>query len=87
MQSQMKRTLHQTRRQMLTLTRQAPTCCLSDFSPYKEFKLPPIEDVELPEPSYDQPANNMELHIYKMMVTDDWRMQEGRDPLCACRVW
>jgi hypothetical protein len=50
-----------------------------DFSAYKESKLDPIKDVELPaEGSYDLG----EFILYSMAIREDWRVRQG-GVLCA----
>jgi hypothetical protein len=51
--------------------------CTIDFSAYKEFKLRPIKDVELPQPDRDDSTNFSDLMMYERMNDDDWRMREG----------
>ena len=48
-----------------------------DFSAYKEFKLHPIKDVELPEPELDGSANWRSLSRWGMANETDWKLREG----------
>jgi hypothetical protein len=50
-----------------------------DFSAYKEFKLDPIMDVELPAKGTDDLA---EFVMYPMAISEDWRLRQG-GVLCA----
>ena len=49
-----------------------------DFSEYTEFKLHPIENVELPETEPDGSANYSALSSYTRANRDGWKMREGR---------
>lgn len=51
--------------------------CTIDCSAYKEFKLHPIKDVELPEPGPDGSANLRALMKFGMVNRSDWKVREG----------
>jgi hypothetical protein len=49
-----------------------------DFSAYKEFKLHPIKNVELPEVGADGDVSWWGLYaLYEIALNDDWRTREG----------
>jgi hypothetical protein len=53
-----------------------------DFSAYKDFKLHPLKDVELPKPDDGGLWNLMSICMYPLTISRDWRMREG-GILCA----
>ena len=54
-----------------------------DFTAYKDFKLDPVKDVELPaEGSLDL----SEFVLYAMAIDGDWRMRQGGSAQCRWRV-
>jgi hypothetical protein len=48
-----------------------------DFSAYKEFKLRPMEYIELPETEPNGSCNWSSFRTYEGMNNDDWRFREG----------
>lgn len=48
-----------------------------DFTTYKEFKISPIKDIELPESVLDGSANREEAFDYERAISEDWTMREG----------
>jgi hypothetical protein len=51
--------------------------CTIDFGAYKEFKLHPIQDVELPEPNPGEPDNTSALTLFYLTHQSDWKLREG----------
>jgi hypothetical protein len=47
-----------------------------DFSAYKDVKLHPIEDIELPK-AEDGSFNILAFALFPITVKGDWRMREG----------
>jgi hypothetical protein len=48
-----------------------------DFSAYKEFKLRPIKDAELPELVSRMDCEIVDIGIYSMARDEDWRLRQG----------
>jgi hypothetical protein len=47
-----------------------------DFSAYKEFKLHPLKDIEMPEPD-DRSYSIVAFCLFPTTVSHDWRMRAG----------
>jgi hypothetical protein len=48
-----------------------------EFSPYIQFKLHPIKDVELPDARDGMSCDYADVATYQMAINGDWRMREG----------
>jgi len=48
-----------------------------EFSPYTQFKLHPIKDVELPDARDGMSCDYADVATYQMAINHDWRMREG----------
>jgi hypothetical protein len=48
-----------------------------DFGAYKEFKLRPLENIELPVQSEGASLNLLALCLFPNTVSNDWRMRES----------
>jgi hypothetical protein len=59
-------------------------CVTIRFSAYKEFKLLPIKDVRILDPTDESVHDSIiiELDMYEATIRDDWRIREG-SMLCA----
>jgi hypothetical protein len=52
-------------------------CFVLDFSTYKEFKLHPIKDVELPELNLNGSVDSLLLSAYMIAKESNWKLVEG----------